>query len=112
MIIKSQFSDDRPSQSQISYAELCTIFKGRKKNIYGFASILNLPTLCMMIDFRNVYIYTEQPTTCPKCSSRTDVIVDFPHTKDQTQIHKCLNPVCEETFVVQYDEDFDNGSLL
>lgn len=64
-----------------------------------------------MIDFQEVYIRSEQPTTCPKCSSRTEILMDLSHTKDETEIHKCLNPSCKEKFVVQYDADFDNGSL-
>ena len=64
-----------------------------------------------MIDFQEVYIRTEQPTTCPKCSSRTKILMDLSHTKDETEIHKCLDPRCKEEFVVQYDTDFDNGSL-
>lgn len=29
----------------------------------------------------------------------------------QTQIHRCLNSKCEEEFVEQYDESFDNQIL-
>ena len=64
-----------------------------------------------MIDYNEVYIYSDQPTTCPICSSRTEVILDLSHTKDQTQVHRCLDSECKEEFVMQYDEDFDNGSL-
>ena len=65
-----------------------------------------------MLDFLEVYIFSDQPTTCPQCSSRTDLILDFSHTKDKTEIHKCLNNNCDYEFVMQYDEDFDNGNLL
>jgi len=64
-----------------------------------------------MINFSEVFIYSDQPTTCPKCGLRSDVILDLAHTKDVTQIHKCPNKKCEFEFVMQYDEDFDNGSL-
>ncbi len=65
-----------------------------------------------MIDYSQVYIYSDQITTCPMCSSRTEIILDLSHTNGQTQIHKCPQMKCEYEFVMQYDEDFDNGSLL
>ncbi len=61
-----------------------------------------------MIDFNEVYIYSEQPTTCPRCSGRTEIISDFSHIKDVIQIHKCLNPSCREEFVIQDDNEFEN----
>ena len=65
-----------------------------------------------MINFSEIIIYSDQPTTCIKCGVRTDIILDLSHTKDKTQIHKCPNVKCEFEFVMQYDADFDNGSLL
>ena len=65
-----------------------------------------------MINFSEVFIYSDQPTTCPKCGSRSEIILDLSHTKDVVQIHKCPNLKCEYEFVMQYDLDFDNGSLL
>ena len=65
-----------------------------------------------MIDFSEVFIYSDQPTICPQCSSRTDIILDLSHTKDKTEIHKCLDKNCNYEFVMQFDEDFDNGNLL
>jgi hypothetical protein len=64
-----------------------------------------------MIDFQEVYIRSEQPTTCPKCFYRTEIVLDLSHTKDETQIHRCLNSKCQEEFVEQYDESFDNQIL-
>lgn len=65
-----------------------------------------------MIDFSQVFIYSDQPTTCPKCGLRSEIILDLSHTKDVTQIHKCPNEKCEFQFVMQHDEDFDSGSLV
>ena len=31
---------------------------------------------------------------------------------DQTQIHKCMNLKCEQEFVMQHDEEFNNEALL
>jgi hypothetical protein len=65
-----------------------------------------------MIDFSEVYIYSDQPTICLKCSSRTDILMDFSHTKDKTEIHECLDYNCKYEFIMQYDEEFENESLL
>ncbi len=65
-----------------------------------------------MINFSETFIYSDQPTTCPECGVRSEIIVDLSHTKDQTQVHKCPNEKCKFEFVMQYDSDFDNGLLL
>lgn len=65
-----------------------------------------------MINCADVYIYSDQPTTCPLCGSCTDIMMDLGHTNSQTQIHKCFNEKCKYEFIMQYDEDFDNGNLL
>ena len=49
---------------------------------------------------------------CPKCGVRSEIVLDLSHTKDRTQIHYCPNDNCKYEFVMQYDEDFENGSLL
>ncbi len=56
-----------------------------------------------MINYSEVFIYSDQPTTCPKCSARTEIILDLSHTKDQTQIHVCINENCRFAFVMEYD---------
>lgn len=66
----------------------------------------------MLINFSEVYIYTDQPTTCPKSGDRTEIILDLSQTKDTTQIHKCQNERCAFEFVMQYDADFDKGLVL
>lgn len=65
-----------------------------------------------MINFSDLFIYSANPTTCPKCGLRSEIILDLSHTKDQTQIHKCPNEKCGFEFLMQYDKDFDNGLLL
>ena len=59
-----------------------------------------------MIDFANTFIYSDQPTTCPKCGLRTKIILDFSHTNKQTQIHKCYSENCLYEFVVQNNFEF------
>lgn len=64
-----------------------------------------------MIDFKKVYIRSEQPSTCPKCFSRTKIVLDLSHTNDETQIHRCLNINCQEEFVEQNDVSFGNQNI-
>jgi hypothetical protein len=54
-----------------------------------------------MLSFSNVYIYSDQPTSCPTCGARTEILVDLSHSIEKTQIHKCLSRKCEQEFVVQ-----------
>ena len=65
-----------------------------------------------MIDFLDVNIYSEQPTTCPICGMRSDILSDFYFIKEKTQIHRCPIETCKFEFIMEYDEDFDNGLLL
>lgn len=64
-----------------------------------------------MIDFKEVYIRSEQPSKCPKCFSRTEIVLDLSHTNDETQIHRCLNAKCQEEFVEQNDVTFGNFNV-
>ena len=60
-----------------------------------------------MVDFSDIYIFSDQPPICPKCGLRSEIILDLSHTSKMTQVHKCLNRQCEHEFVMQYDSDFD-----
>ncbi len=64
-----------------------------------------------MVNYFEVYIFSDQPTTCPKCGSRSDIILDLSHTNSKTEIHFCLLKNCNYEFIMQFDEDFDNGLL-
>ena len=56
--------------------------------------------------FDEFFIRTEQPTTCPFCGNRTEILLDLSHTLEQTQIHKCLSNGYKHIFV----EVIDNNS--
>jgi hypothetical protein len=56
-----------------------------------------------MINFSEVFICSDQPTTCPTCGARTDIVLDLHHTKEKTQIHKCLSINCGFEFVMEND---------
>jgi predicted RNA-binding Zn-ribbon protein involved in translation (DUF1610 family) len=51
-----------------------------------------------------VFILSEQPTTCPKCGARTEIIIDMSHTIHGSQVEECLG--CGFQFVIQTDEKF------
>lgn len=56
-----------------------------------------------MIEFKEISSYTDQPVTCPKCGNRTNIVLDLSHTKEETQVHKCLSNYCLNKFVTQAD---------
>lgn len=51
----------------------------------------------------DVYINgdNEQPTTCPKCGSRTG----FEQIADDKQQHECLNSDCRYEFFLDFDDE-------
>lgn len=42
-----------------------------------------------------VYLTTEQPTTCPLCGARTDIVANFYHTNLGMWVNACLNIGCK-----------------
>lgn len=61
-----------------------------------------------MITYTEVYIYSDQPTTCPRCGTRSELILNLSHTIDKTEVHMCTKANCGYEFVMQCDEDMDN----
>ncbi len=47
----------------------------------------------------SVFFRTDQPTTCPKCGNRTEILLDLSHTLNETQLHECLSVNCKKIFV-------------
>ena len=58
-----------------------------------------------MIDYSEVYTFTDQPATCPKCGSRTEITLDLVETPEHTQHHKCLSALCSFEFVMEEGEE-------
>ena len=56
--------------------------------------------------FRAVFMMTDQPTTCPYCGSRTEIISDLFHTNLKAQVNQCLNEKCKTFFAEVQDEEF------
>ena len=59
--------------------------------------------------YSELFVTTDQPTTCPSCGLRTEIIFDMQHTRDVTQVHKCLAEVCQKEIVMVQDDDINNG---
>ncbi len=58
-----------------------------------------------MIYYTEVYTFSDQPSTCPKCCSRTEISLDLYKTTEQIQYHKCLSTKCSFDFVMQKDDE-------
>jgi hypothetical protein len=54
-----------------------------------------------MIYLQQVYTFSDQPTTCPQCGTRTEIIVDLFETPEQTQHHKCPAQKCGFEFIME-----------
>ncbi len=55
------------------------------------------------MDYYDVYIFSDQPTTCPICGIRTEIIVDLFDSHLKTQLHNCPNFTCNYSFLVEED---------
>ena len=40
----------------------------------------------------------EQPTTCPICGVRTEIISDFSHTRLKMEVNECMSDKCKHIF--------------
>jgi DNA-directed RNA polymerase subunit RPC12/RpoP len=56
-----------------------------------------------MINNSEVYLFSDQPTTCPKCGNRTEITWDLFETPKKPQHYICLSPKCGFEFVMQED---------
>lgn len=46
-----------------------------------------------------MYLMTDQPTTCPICGARSEVISDLHHTNLRLFINECLDIQCKHVFL-------------
>jgi len=53
---------------------------------------------------KEIYLITEQPTVCPKCGNKTEILLDFYFNLFKTQHHKCLSFFCRFEFIVEDDD--------
>lgn len=50
-----------------------------------------------------IYLFNDQPTTCPKCGNRTDIILDFYDQLYKAQLHLCITKDCRSKFMIEED---------
>ncbi len=48
----------------------------------------------------DIYLYSDQPTTCPKCGSRTEILFESLNEQN-TQLHLCHNIDCQHIFYIE-----------
>jgi hypothetical protein len=55
-----------------------------------------------MIDFHQIYDLSDQPTTCPKCGARTEILLELKLKIKGIQVHRCLGKNCTFEFTSEY----------
>lgn len=60
-----------------------------------------------MYDFNEVFIMTDQPVTCPKCGSRTEMVLSLELKPEKSQFHQCNFANCQYKFIVEEDLDIE-----
>jgi hypothetical protein len=56
--------------------------------------------------YEMIWLTGDQPTTCPYCGARTDVVFNLGHSIRNTMVEKCLNESCGFEFVTETDGEF------
>lgn len=56
---------------------------------------------------REVFIYNDQPTTCPDCGARTEVVCEDLTSPERRQTHRCAALDCARVFDTVEDNQFD-----
>jgi len=49
-----------------------------------------------------IFLSSEQPTTCPKCGNRTEIFKEC----ESFQQHKCLSEECNFQFILEFDNEY------
>jgi len=53
--------------------------------------------------FTEIFLFSDQPATCYRCGSRTEIIIDLINSPKRTQYHQCLSNICKFTFILEED---------
>jgi hypothetical protein len=48
-----------------------------------------------------IFLASDQPTTCPKCGTRTEIINDL----ETSQLHECASKECSFRFILEFEEE-------
>ena len=51
----------------------------------------------------DIYLFTDQPTTCPKCGNRTEILIDFYDHLYKTQLYECMTINYGFQFLIEED---------
>lgn len=54
-----------------------------------------------MINIISIFSFSDQPTTCPQCGLRTEIVVDNFDTPAKTQEHRCPSADCGFEFIIE-----------
>ena len=57
------------------------------------------------MDYIDIYIANDQPTTCPKCGNRTEITSGLNNSPYLTQHNQCLSDYFNYKFVVENDTE-------
>jgi hypothetical protein len=60
-----------------------------------------------MFENTQIFIFSDQPATCPKCGIRNEIVLDLIDAPEFTQYHRCTDANCAFEFVMQCDMDFE-----
>ena len=55
-----------------------------------------------MSNFHQIYDLSDQPTTCPNCGNRTEILLELKLMTKGIQIHRCLGKNCNFEFSSEY----------
>ena len=53
----------------------------------------------------DIYFYSDQPTTCPKCGTRTEIFLEMENI-EHIQLHKCPSVQCSYEFLIEDDLEY------
>ena len=54
-----------------------------------------------MIKYMELFSFSDQPTTCPQCGLRTEIVADHVDSPAKTQEHRCPSAECGFEFIVE-----------
>jgi|SRR5690606_1660385 len=72
---------------------------------------MDSPTIGPTFRHGGVFLYGDQPTTCPLCGARSHVLLDLGHTFLKTEIHRCPHPKCRFVFVMEVELDWEGNPI-
>ncbi len=54
-----------------------------------------------MINITDIFLFSDQPTTCPQCGLRTEIVAEHFDSPAKTQEHRCPSAECAFEFIVE-----------